>query len=78
MAANTRATTGLILALDARFAIAAIGHPCPLYPRKRTNYRQLGVSALCQKRTNALQQTPLFGRFDPSLKTSGFMRVLRT
>jgi len=35
MAANTRATTGLMLALDARFAIAATGHPCPLYPRNQ-------------------------------------------
>jgi predicted small lipoprotein YifL len=34
MAVNTRATTGLILALDARFAIAATGHRCPLYPPK--------------------------------------------
>src|SRR5262249_52759567 len=30
---------------------------CPLYPHKRTNGRPLAMSALCQKRTNALQQT---------------------
>jgi hypothetical protein len=47
MAVNTRATTGLILALDARFAIAATGHRCPLYPRKRTKSRRAGMSALC-------------------------------
>src|SRR5215471_3303551 len=29
---------------------------CPLYPPKRTNRRPVGMSALCQKRTNALQQ----------------------
>src|SRR5262249_41448768 len=30
---------------------------CPLYPRKRTNSGHLGMSALCQKRTYAVQQT---------------------
>jgi hypothetical protein len=29
---------------------------CPLYPRKRTLSDTTGMSALCQKRTNALQQ----------------------
>jgi len=33
---------------------------CPLYPRKRTKSRPLGMSALCQKRTNAPQQNFLF------------------
>src|SRR5262249_51344281 len=30
---------------------------CPLRPRKPTNSRHRGMSALCQKRTNASQQT---------------------
>jgi len=30
-------------------------------PRKRTNSRRVGMSALCQKRTHALQQTPCTG-----------------
>jgi hypothetical protein len=30
--------------------------PCPLYPRKRTKSRHVGTSALCQKRTYAVQQ----------------------
>src|SRR5215470_12037823 len=30
---------------------------CPLYPRKRTNSGHLGMSASCQKRTYAVQQT---------------------
>src|SRR5262249_46717197 len=29
---------------------------CPLYPRKRTSSDTSGMSALCQKRTHALQQ----------------------
>ena len=29
---------------------------CPLYPRKRTSSTHVGMSALCQKRPNALQQ----------------------
>src|SRR6516162_3089975 len=29
---------------------------CPLYPRKRTSIERVGMSALCQKRTHALQQ----------------------
>src|SRR6516225_7388613 len=29
---------------------------CPLYPRKRTLIERVGKSALCQKRTHALQQ----------------------
>ena len=34
---------------------------CPLYPRKRTSRDTTGMSALCQKRTYALQQkSPLF------------------
>jgi hypothetical protein len=28
---------------------------CPLYPRKRTLLRVIGMSALCQKQTHALQ-----------------------
>src|SRR5262249_18533883 len=30
---------------------------CPLYPRKRTLSDRLGMSALCQKRTNEPQQS---------------------
>src|SRR6516165_5656945 len=30
---------------------------CPLYPRKRTFVERVRMSALCQKRTHALQQT---------------------
>jgi len=30
---------------------------CPLYPRKRTFIERVGMSALCQKRTHALQQS---------------------
>jgi hypothetical protein len=30
--------------------------PCPLYPQKRTFVTATGMSALCQKRTHALQQ----------------------
>jgi hypothetical protein len=33
---------------------------CPLYPRKRTLEVSRGMSALCQKRTHALQQTPAY------------------
>jgi len=33
---------------------------CPLYPRKRTNGRCLDMSALCQKRTHAVQQKALY------------------
>ena len=33
--------------------------PCPLYPRKRTKSRHVGTSALCQKRTYAVQQNVL-------------------
>ena len=33
--------------------------PCPLYPRKRTKSRHVGTSALCQKRTYAVQQNLL-------------------
>src|SRR5262249_11317950 len=29
---------------------------CPLYPRKRTNGRHVGMSASCHKRTHAVQQ----------------------
>src|SRR5215831_4396838 len=29
---------------------------CPLYPQKRTLIERVGMSALCQKRTYALQQ----------------------
>ena len=29
---------------------------CPLYPQKQTLLRVIGMSALCQKRTHALQQ----------------------
>ena len=32
---------------------------CPLYPQKRTCAVQLGMSALCQKRTHAAQQKRL-------------------
>src|SRR5262245_32566365 len=35
---------------------SVITEPCPLYPRKRTSSGYLGMSALCQKRTFALQQ----------------------
>src|SRR5262249_16073089 len=30
--------------------------PCPLYPQKRTLVKCVGMSALCQKRTHAVQQ----------------------
>src|SRR5215471_9600561 len=33
---------------------------CPLYPQKRTLVEPVGMSALCQKRTYALQQRFLF------------------
>jgi hypothetical protein len=33
-----------------------MSEPCPLYPQKRTLELTLGMSALCQKRTHALQQ----------------------
>jgi len=29
---------------------------CPLYPQKRTLVERLGMSALCHKRTHAVQQ----------------------
>src|SRR5262249_10379056 len=35
---------------------SVILEPCPLYPQKRTNGGPLGMSALCQKQTFALQQ----------------------
>jgi hypothetical protein len=43
---------------------SALGHKrtklttelCPLYPQKRTNRKRFDMSALCQKRTYALQQ----------------------
>jgi hypothetical protein len=35
---------------------------CPLYPRKRTSLSMTGMSALCHKRTHAVQQKRgLFG-----------------
>ena len=33
-----------------------LGLPCSLYPRKRTLVPHVGMSALCQKRTYAVQQ----------------------
>src|SRR5262249_11936231 len=48
--------------------------PCPLYPQKRTNSRRLGTSALCQKRTSALQQSCLFDVF----KSGEYRRLKRT
>ena len=33
---------------------------CPLYPQKRTLLSTIVVSALCQKRTHALQQKTLY------------------
>src|SRR5262249_16432679 len=35
----------------------AVTRPCPLYPRKRTSIGATEMSALCQKRTYAVQQT---------------------
>ena len=32
---------------------------CPLYPQKRTLVERVAMSALCQKRTHALQQKTL-------------------
>jgi hypothetical protein len=32
---------------------------CPLYPQKQTSFSALAMSALCQKRTHALQQKGL-------------------
>jgi hypothetical protein len=34
----------------------ALNPRCPLYPQKRTFGSTAGMSALCQKRTHALQQ----------------------
>ena len=33
---------------------------CPLYPQKRTLAERIGMSALCQKRTYAVQQIPTY------------------
>ena len=43
---------------------------CPLYPQKRTSELSRGMSALCQKRTHALQQIPGPGD-DPAGLTTG-------
>src|SRR5215471_1632866 len=51
--AERRAVRALIRKLA---GLAGEASRCPLYPRKRTNSGPLGMSALCQKRTHALQQ----------------------
>src|SRR5215472_3998440 len=62
-----RHTRGPAACCDARFRagqcplwvtsrLCGITEPCPLYPRKRTKGRHVGVSALCQSRLNAPQQ----------------------
>src|SRR6516162_339076 len=38
----------------------AVSGRCPLYPQKRTLELSRGMSALCQKRTYAVQQKSLF------------------
>src|SRR5262249_52632645 len=54
--------SNLALRLNAR-SMSAFGHKLterdersPLYPSKRTKRSDVGISALCQKRTNAVQQ----------------------
>src|SRR5262249_19196166 len=49
---------------------------CPLCPRKRTNSGHLGMSALCQKRTHALQQIPSYSGPTKSPATSIIPRLL--
>jgi hypothetical protein len=51
---------GLGRVVDVRF-VSKSGHwatceECPLYPQKRTSELSRGMSALCQKRTYAVQQ----------------------
>jgi hypothetical protein len=42
---------------DARKALGLWFGRCPLCPRKRTSLSGIAMSALCQKRTHALQQS---------------------
>jgi hypothetical protein len=48
-----------VIEREGRRGAHAVAAACPLCPQKRTNRRSLDLSALCQKRTNALQQRDL-------------------
>jgi hypothetical protein len=49
----------------------AVLRPCPLYPRKRTKSRPLGMSALCQSRPNAPQQKRRYSITSSALAVAG-------